>query len=86
MHVMAQLPVDAMLNAVHSVMNQCARVSLATMAIQEMTKLDVSPLNVKLMNNAQMTNCVKITHAKLHAWSKTPVESMLFAQHKTMNR
>jgi len=51
-----------------------------------MTKLAVSPLNVKLINSAQMTSCVKTTHAKLRAWSKTHVESMLFAQLKTMNR
>jgi len=86
MHVMAQLPVVAMLNALHSIMNQCAHVNQATMVIQEMTKLDVSQLNVKLMNSVQMTNCVKTIHAKLHAWSKIPVESMLFAQLKTMNR
>ena len=86
MHVMAQLHVVAMLNALHSIMNQCAHVNLATMVIQEMTKLAVSPLNVKLINSAQMTSCVKTTHAKLRAWSKTHVESMLFAQLKTMNR
>lgn len=86
MHVMAQLPAVAMLNALRSIMNQCAHVNLATTEIQEMTKLDVNPLSVKLVNSVQMTNCVKTTHARLHAWSKTPVESMLFAQLKTMNR
>jgi hypothetical protein len=86
MHVMAQLLVVVMLNALHSIMNQCAHVNLATMVIHEMTKLDVSPLNVKPMNSVQMINFVTTTHAKLHAWSKTPVESMLFAQLTTMNR
>jgi hypothetical protein len=86
MHVMVQLSVREMLNALHSTMNQCAHVKLVTMVIQEMTKLGVSPLNVKLMNNAQMTNCVKTTCARLHAWSKTLAESTLSAQLKTTNR
>jgi hypothetical protein len=86
MHVMAQLSVDAMLNALHSIMNHYAHVKLAIMGIQEMTKLDVSLLNVKLTNSAQMINSVKTTCARLHAWSKTLVESMLSAQLKTMNR
>jgi hypothetical protein len=86
MHVMALLSVGATLNALHNTMNHNAHAKLAIMVIQEMTKLDVSLLNAKQMNSVQMINYVKIICAKLHAWSKTPVESMLSAQLKTMNR
>jgi hypothetical protein len=64
MHVMVQLPVGEMLNALHNIMNQYVHVKLATTVIQEMIKLDASLLNVKLMTNAQMTNCVKTTCAR----------------------